>query len=103
MNPHYRLKRLTSILTSLLVLALLEGCAASHSAYKRGLQAENAKDYDTAMADYKAALDRNPGNIDYRLKYDQARFQAGFAHYESGRRSFEKNDIETAKRELQRA
>src|SRR3954463_12731736 len=103
MKPHYRLKSLTPISVHLLIITILAGCAAGTSPYKRGVHAEAVKDYETAMADYKAALDRNPSSIDYRLKYDQARFEAAFAHFENGRRAFDKNDVETAQRELQRA
>src|SRR5215467_6277709 len=102
MKPHYRLKQSTPIAACVLAVTLIAGCAG-RTPYKRGVQAEHAKDYDMAMAEYKAALDRNPNSIDYRLKYDQARFQAAFAHYESGRRAFEKNDLTTAKQEFQRA
>src|ERR1051326_4059955 len=103
MNPYYRLKRLTAIPSYLFAITLLAGCAGAHGPYNRGVHAERQRDYETAMADYKAALDRDPGNIDYRMKYEQSRFQAAFTHYENGRRAFDKEDIETAKREFQRA
>ena len=89
MKPYYRLKRLAAYL---LAVTLLAGCAG-RGPYKRGVRAERQRDYEMAMADYKAALDRDPGNIDYRLKYEQTRFQAAFAHYENGRRAFDKNSV----------
>jgi general secretion pathway protein D len=102
MNADYRLKT-TTLLAVLAVLAIgLSGCAASQ-AYKRGLRAEVTKDFDTAMIEYKAALDRNPSNIEYQLKYEQARFNAAFQHFESGRRALAKEDFQAAKMEFTRA
>lgn len=54
------------------------------------------------MTQYKIALDRDPGNIEYRLKYEQVRFQAAFGHFETGRRALEKEDYETARNEFTR-
>src|SRR4051812_23411966 len=96
MNVHYRLKTLTWLF---LVALLLVGCTAS-SAYRKGRKAEDAKDYETAMAQYHIAAQDMPGNVDYQLKYQQARFAAAFMHFESGRRALEKRDLETAKAEF---
>src|SRR5947208_3903951 len=49
------------------------------------------------MIEYKAALDRDPRNYEIRLKYEQARFNSAFQHFEAGRRAFDKQDYETAK------
>jgi general secretion pathway protein D len=54
------------------------------------------------MLEYRMALDRDPGNLEYRLRYEQARFAAGFDHFEKGRRAVEKEDYDTAKREFTR-
>jgi general secretion pathway protein D len=90
-------------LAVLAVLAIsLTGCAASQ-AYKRGLRAEVSKNFDAAMAEYRAALDRNPENLEYQLKYESARFNAAFQHFEVGRRAFDKEDYATAKAEFTRA
>ena len=102
MNVHYRLKLATKLLTLAIVLAVgLGGCSASRGAYSRGNRAEITRDFETAMTEYKIALDRNPGNIEYRLKYEQARFNAALQHFENGRRAVEKQDYETARREFE--
>ena len=103
MNAHYRLKTPSTLFVVVAVLAIgLGGCGAARQAYNRGNQAESKKDFETAMAQYKAALDQNPGNIEYQLKYEQARFAAAFDHFERGRRAVEKQDYETARMEFTR-
>jgi general secretion pathway protein D len=79
----------------------LAGCAGS-KAYQRGNHADVVKDYDTAFAEYKVALDKDPSNIEYKLKYDRARYNASFQHFEAGRRALEKDDYITAKMEFTR-
>src|SRR5437867_6688022 len=94
MNVHYRLKLATKLLTLAIVIAGLVGCSAARGAYSRGQRAEVTKDFETAMTQYKIALDRNPGNIEYRLKYERARHNAALEHFENGRRAAEKHDYE---------
>src|SRR5262245_48454965 len=101
MKAHYRLKSLALIVFGLLVLSAA-GCAASRGAYHRGIQAELAKDYDRALVEFKTALDHDPDNIDYRLKFEETRFEAAFWHFQNGRRALEKNDLVVAKQEFQR-
>src|SRR5499427_9395596 len=101
MNADYRLKTTTLLAVTALLAIYLTGCAAQ-KAYERGLHAEVTKNFDTAMTEYKAAFDKDPQNIEYRLKYEQARYNAAFAHFEAGRRAFEKEDYPTAKMEFTR-
>jgi general secretion pathway protein D len=101
MNSHYTFKPIT-LLALVVVLAIsVAGCAAK-KAYTRGNEAALVKDYETAMAEYKAALDKDPSNNEYQLKYAQAKYNAAFQHYEAGRRALEKQDYETAKMEFTR-
>src|SRR4029078_6220250 len=58
---------------------------------------------ETAMTEYRAALDRDPGNIEYRLKYQQARFAAAFDHCQKGRRALLRDDVQAARAEFARA
>jgi general secretion pathway protein D len=101
MNADYRLKS-GSLFALVCLLAIgLTGCAAKQ-AYTRGQHAEILKDFDTAMTEYKAALDKDPGNIEFQLKYQKARYNAGFQHFEAGRRALDKEDFQTAKMEFSR-
>src|SRR5262245_24031073 len=97
MNADYRLKRLAPIFASLFLITA--GCGG---AYRRASRAENARDFETAMREYKEALNQHPTNSYDRLKYEQARFAAAFVHFQNGRRAFDKNDLDTAKKEFQR-
>src|SRR5262249_56197202 len=65
-------------------------------------RAQAAQDHETAMMQYKIALDSNPGNLEYRLKYNQERYAAAFDHFDKGRRALDMDDYETAKREFTR-
>ena len=101
MNSHYRLKPSATLTVLAFLILALSGCGAT-KAFKRGNQAQARQDHETAMMEYKAALDRDPGNLEYRLKYEQARYAAAFDHFEKGRRAVDKEDYETAKREFTR-
>src|SRR5215831_11766220 len=101
MNADYRLKS-GSLFALVCLLAIgLAGCAAKE-AYTRGNHAEILKDFDTAMTEYKAAVDKDPGNIEYQLKFEKARYNAALQHFEKGRRAADKQDYETAKMEFER-
>jgi len=72
MNAEYRVKT-TTLLALVAVFAIsLSGCAA-RQAYQRGMRADISRDFETAMTEFKAALDRDPGNIEIRLKYTEDR------------------------------
>src|SRR5262245_52117495 len=101
MKADYRLKTTTLLAVTAVLAICLTGCAAKQ-AYDRGTHAEVLKNFDTAMTEFKAAFDKDPRNLEYRLKYEQARYNAAFAHFEAGRRAFEKEDYPTAKMEFTR-
>jgi tetratricopeptide (TPR) repeat protein len=82
MNLNYRRKTLSMLLMVVLTTA---GCGAGRDAYKRGTKAEVAKNYEAALDQYRQALALDPGNIDYKLKYEQTRFTAAFDHFQKGR------------------
>src|SRR6266487_4255170 len=102
MNTHYRFETKKTLLALIAVLAINVAGCASRQAYTRGNRAEITRDFDTAMIEYKAALDRDPRNYEIRLKYEQARFNSAFQHFEAGRRAFDKQDYQTAKMEFTR-
>src|SRR5262245_17259158 len=101
MNADYRLKPITLLVVLAFLAICLSGCVTG-SAYKRGERAAVLKDYETAMTEFKLALDRNPANIEIQLRYEQARFNAAFQHFEAGRRAVDREDYLTAKMEFTR-
>ena len=93
----------TAGLLAPLVLALaLLSCGGS-SAFKRGLEYEQLKNYEAALQSYQEALSADPGNTRYRLYFDRARFQAAMAHFDRGRRFREEDRLEEALQEFRRA
>jgi general secretion pathway protein D len=84
-----------------LMLIVGSGCAAS-SAFKRGKQFEQLRNYDEAMLEYKDAYDREPSNHEYRLYFERARNKAGTAHTDLGRKFKEVGQLEEALAEFRR-
>src|SRR2546426_12817117 len=102
MNANYRFKTTSTLFAVVAVLAINVAGCVGRDAYTRGSSAELSKDFETAMTEYKAAADRDPRNREYRLKYEQARFNAAFQHFEAARRALDKQDYQTAKMEFTR-
>src|SRR5262249_21583590 len=98
MKANYRLKRLALPIVTLLIAS----CHSGHNAYKTANEALASRNYEEAMQQYKIALDHDPGNNEYRMKYEQSRFSAAFQHFETGRRAEEAGDLETARKEFAR-
>src|SRR5688572_24872565 len=99
MNANYRLKTLST----LLIVVLITASCAARDAFKRGAEAEVVKDYEKAMEYYRQALELNPGDIEYKLKYEQVRFAAAFQHFQQGRRALDTGDLDVARTEFERA
>ena len=88
----------------LIIVLLTASCSPVRRVYiKGGDEAALRHDYDTALNQYKLALEKDPGNIEYRLKYEQSRFAAAFAHYERGHSALAEGDSILAKTELRQA
>src|SRR5262245_10507259 len=88
----------------LIIVLLTASCSPVRRVYiKGGDEAALRHDYDTALNQYKMALEKDPRNIEYRLKYEQSRFAAAFAHYERGHSALAEGDSILAKTELRQA
>src|SRR5438552_17558712 len=99
MNSDYKLK----IFSTLFIVISLAGCAGGKTAFKSGNRAEIVRDFETAMAQYKKAMDAEPGNTEYRLKYEQNRFAAAYTHFQKGKIGMEQGNLEVARAEFTRA
>src|SRR5712664_1520734 len=82
---------------------LLTGCAKGNQQYNAGAKAESLKDYDTALENYKQALQAEPNNTEYKLKAARARFEAAQWHVDQGRRLREQSNLELALGEFRKA
>ncbi len=78
------MNRIRQPLASLLIALLLSSCG-SYNAFKKAAAAEQAKDWDVAVAQYEKALEIDPGNREYKLALDRARREASRAHFEKGK------------------
>lgn len=73
----------------------LVSCASS-GAYKRGRQAWVKGEWDTAVVEFRQALQEHPDRTDYRGALQQAMSTASLAHLKAAREADERGDIEVA-------
>jgi general secretion pathway protein D len=82
----------------------LAGCPKNaNQNYKAGEKAVDLKDYDAAVDYYSKALAADPKNPFYRIKLNEARFEAGQVHLKRGMALRDKGDLQGAISEFQRA
>jgi general secretion pathway protein D len=97
------MQRWRNVILCLGVSLLAAGCPKSNDQYKAGIKAENIQDYDSALQYYQKALASDPNNADFRIKFNQARFEASEFHLKKGQDLREKGDLQGAAAEFQRA
>jgi general secretion pathway protein D len=86
----------------LLACVLAGGCAAS-TATRHGLDAEQVRDYDRAVAEYTKALRLHPGDSAVRSALERAKLRASQEHFQRGRRLAATGKFEDALVEYQLA
>jgi general secretion pathway protein D len=78
------------------VLALcVSGCVHS-SSFSKAEEALKNKDWDVAVAEYSAALKKEPNNPEIKLKLNMAKIFASRTHYEQAKRLLEKKNLQDA-------
>jgi general secretion pathway protein D len=82
---------------------LAAGCPKGGVEYNQGMKAETLQDYDAALAYYQKAVKADPYNASYKIKLNQARFEAGELHVKRGLEFRKKGDLQGAAGEFQRA
>jgi len=98
------MRRCGPILFWILIGVALAGCPKNGGhEYSAGEKAFDLHDYDAAVDYYVKALSAEPHNASYRIKLDQARFEAGQLHIRQGLKLREKGDLQGAISEFQRA
>ena len=85
-----------------MVVALLAGCGASRS-FGRGQSAARIGDWDTAVNEYRRAVQQDPDNAAYRVALTRAMLSASVAHLDQARRFEEAGQLDDALREYRRA
>jgi general secretion pathway protein D len=102
--PGECMRRLSLALFCMFVGVALGGCPKNgNSSYKAGEKALDLKDYDAAVEYYGKALAADPKNPFYRIKLNNARFEAGQLHLHNGLKLRDKGDLQGAISEFQRA
>src|SRR6266436_6632550 len=82
---------------------VVAGYPKGRTNFNQGRKAQDLQDYDAAFEYYQKALKTDPGNAEYKIKFDQARFGAGQLHTKNGLKLREKGDLENAASEFRKA
>jgi len=99
------MRRCGRLLIWIFVGLALAGCPKKNGNqnYKAGQKAVDLNDYDAAVDYFSKALAADPHNPFYRIKLNEARFQAGQLHLHQGLKLRDKGDLQAAISEFQRA
>jgi general secretion pathway protein D len=82
---------------------LSAGCPKGQTDYNQGRKAETLQDYDAAFDFYLKALKADPYNASYKIKLNQARFEAAALHVKEGVKLRDTGDLQGAIAQFQRA
>jgi general secretion pathway protein D len=98
------MRRCSQIVLCLIAGVALAGCPKhGNQDYSAGQKALDLQDYDAAVDYFGKALAAEPHNANYRIRLDQARFEAGQKHIREGLKLREKGDLQGAVSQFQRA
>jgi general secretion pathway protein D len=79
------------------------GCPKGQAEFQQGKKAQSIQDFDAAFEYYLKAQKAEPYNANYKIKLNQARFEAGQFHVKKAQQLRDKGDLEGAVSEFQRA
>ena len=88
---------------ALLALVVVAGGCTGFRNYRKAQLAEEQGDWDQAVLQYLALLDRDPGNLTYRSGLLRAKFKASQAHFEKAKEFHQAGALERAMLEYQQA
>jgi general secretion pathway protein D len=71
--------------TAILLVALTTMSCASYNAFQKARNAEQTKDWDTAVVQYERALQVDPTNRQFKVSLDRSRREASRVHFEKGK------------------
>jgi len=102
--PGVLMRRRSHVFAWLVIAVFAAGCPKKgNQDYHAGEKALEVHDYDAAVDYYLKALQAEPNNATYRIKLNQARFEAGQLHIHQGLKLRDKGDLQGAVSEFQRA
>jgi general secretion pathway protein D len=85
------------------ITVAVTGCPKGRTDFNQGRKAQDLHDYDAAFEYYQKALQTDPDNAEYLIKFNQARFDAGQLHIKNGFKLRERGNLEGAATEFQKA
>jgi general secretion pathway protein D len=97
------MQRWFTLILCISVGLLVSGCPKGNNEFNEGKKAETLQDYDSALAYYQKALKADPYNASFKIRVNQARFEAGEWHIKRGLEFRKKGDLQGAAGEFQRA
>ena len=68
-----------------ITLTFALAACASYNAFEKGRNAERAKDWDEAVAQYTKALEIDPENVRYQMNLQRSKLEASRIHFEKGK------------------
>ncbi len=99
----FLLHRLRYVALLALASLALGGCPKGNTDLSEGKKAEAIQDYDTALVHYERALRSDPTNAEYKLRAQQARYDAGQFHVRQGQKAVKAGDLQLGLAEFQKA
>jgi general secretion pathway protein D len=97
------MRRCCSVILCVGIGLFAAGCPKGQTDYSKGRKAETIEDYDAALEFYQKALKADPNNAGFKIRVNQARFEAGEMHIKLGLKQRENGDLQGAAAQFQRA
>src|SRR5208283_2890838 len=85
-GPGESMRRWCQVAICITFGVFLAGCPKGNQDYNSGMRAEDLKDFDAAVDYYLKAAKIDPHNANFKIKLNEARFEAGQEHLVQGRK-----------------
>ena len=95
-------RQISSIVCLVALAAVAAGCAAG-MAFRRGEDAARQGDWDTAVTNYRQALQEDADRTEFKIALDRAMLNASHVHLDAARIAEGRGDLDVALREYKRA
>src|SRR5258708_3128565 len=94
MRSTIRIRTVVSLLLTccLLVMPLTVLAKKGDAHYKKGVEFENAQQWEKAVQEYTLALAADPANAEYQMRFRRASFNASQSYMQQGRALAEQRD-----------